>query len=151
MTADDIRRELDRLEASGWISDLREKGKAGPQWSINLSRTYQKRIKRAKPTFDADNFSAKNREIYPIFAEMEKAGLTGDGDLQRMMGSPWQRKAAERLLALHGLHEVNRVISVIGQGSGEKYCPKVRSVTELESKWEKVISYSERGGSIGVI
>ncbi len=53
-----------------------------------------------------------------------------------------QHAAAERLVELHGLHQLERVIGFVASRRGDRFCPSIATPCQLEDKWALLENYA---------
>ena len=54
-----------------------------------------------------------------------------------------QRKAAENLFKERGLPKIKAALGFYKENLEDKYCPKVRTPYELDSKWKALVDYKD--------
>lgn len=67
-------------------------------------------------------------------------------ELNPSYGSLFKRKsqhlAAERLIQIHGLERIRKVIEFVTLRRSDRYCPTITSPTQLEDKWAALEKYA---------
>lgn len=65
--------------------------------------------------------------------------------------SKWDRWAAKRLAEKHSADNMVKIIQALAQYGGEKYCPSVNSVSQLEEKLPSVMSFLKKQQSNSMV
>ena len=102
------------------------------------------------------NFVA-NEVAEQIVSALEQAGMVtfkeyGNHDVNDVLeafklafgttkSSRYDRYAATRLIKRHGAETVMVAIGGLANGQGERFCPNVNSVSQLEEKWPSVVRF----------
>jgi len=53
-----------------------------------------------------------------------------------------QHAAAERLVTLHGLEKLTKIVTFIGKSSDDRFCPGITTPVQLEDKWALLEKYA---------
>lgn len=78
--------------------------------------------------------------IYKLFEE-----ITGNYPLNWNVNKS-QRIACENLEKEHGVEQVKKALQFYMENKEEKWCPKILSPWDLDSKWKKLYNYKEENG-----
>lgn len=62
--------------------------------------------------------------------------------------SRWDRFSAKRLSEKHGHNTVIVVMRYLADHSGERYCPVVNSVVDVEKKWNSILAFIQRNSGL---
>lgn len=67
---------------------------------------------------------------------------------ERLFSRPPQRAAAVRLLELHGLDRLGKVIGFVGNYRTDRYCPTITTPIQLEDKWAALEGFAAKLKSV---
>jgi hypothetical protein len=146
LSLEEAKGALARMSAAGWIRES-EAGAGGVKAVLPVydrehvpkKREAPKKVFREKPN-DPD-YREVNEMIMAVYGTMD----------QKALSSHWERKAARRLIASHGTEAVAKAMASMRSGSKDRFCPIVRSCSELEKKWDSVERFcgkERRGGAL---
>jgi hypothetical protein len=62
----------------------------------------------------------------------------------KLFANKTQRGCADRLLKLHGLEKLKKLLNVISQTNGDKYAPVITTPSQLEDKFGQLIAYGQK-------
>ena len=82
--------------------------------------------------------TTKNTTYTQYGAMIIKAFETINTDAKRWYGNTTQRKAADELIADHGLRETLNVIELLPQTNAQRYFPTITSPVQLRDKWAQL-------------
>ncbi len=63
---------------------------------------------------------------------------------ERLFSRPPQRAAADRLLKLHGLDRLSKVLGFVEKSRSDRYCPTITTPIQLEDKWAALEGYAAK-------
>lgn len=77
-----------------------------------------------------------------LVAELIQSFEELNPNTKRLYGMPPQRKAAGRLIELHGLARAHKAVEYIVHHRDDRYCPSITTPAQLEDKWAQLEDYS---------
>jgi len=126
-------------------------------WVVNTSKLVKGKWKTSKHVLtesSKDVLTHKRKKETITKETTQSVGTLGNEvinlfkEVNPSYGSLFARKpqhaAAERLVAIHGLERIGKVVQFIAARRGDKYFPTITTPTQLEDKWAALEGYAAK-------
>jgi hypothetical protein len=145
-----IRMRVESLLQSGWLIEV----ETGKNRLLRVCHNKMDMLEVSPPNLERDLFDPKNvkvsdKEINHLIAEFLKykinQNVCRNAELMNMFyANPFNREGAKKLIREYGMIKIKDVLFKYADRMDEKFCPKLKSLSDLYKKWVSVTDYIDK-------